>query len=62
LSTSSVSTHPMTPVTSSGLHRNGEVLDGITDENGESPLLNSTELDTWSLEIVHDTDTPEGTA
>ncbi|PLR46965.1 hypothetical protein CYR40_09740 [Chimaeribacter arupi] len=44
------------------LYRNGEVLDGITDDNGESPLLNSTELDTWSLEMLHDTDSPEGTA
>lgn len=44
------------------LYRNGKVLEGITDENGESPLLNSTELDTWSLEMLHETDLPEGTA
>jgi len=44
------------------LHRKGEVIEGITDDQGESPLLNSSELDTWSLEILHDNDSPEGTA
>lgn len=43
------------------LHKKGEVIDGITDENGESPLLNTSELDTWSLELVHDIEKPEGT-
>lgn len=44
------------------LHKRGEVLEGITDENGESPLFNSSELDTWTLELLHETDNPEGTA
>ncbi|MEL4015480.1 type VI secretion system Vgr family protein [Dryocola clanedunensis] len=43
------------------LHKKGEVIEGITDANGESPLLNTSELDTWSLELVHDIETTEGT-
>ncbi|MGC8400931.1 DUF2345 domain-containing protein [Enterobacter mori] len=43
------------------LHKKGEVIEGITDDNGESPLLNMSELDTWSLELVHESETPEGT-
>lgn len=43
------------------LHKKGEVIEGITDDNGESPLLNTSELDTWSLELVHESAAPEGT-
>ncbi|BCL43737.1 type VI secretion system tip protein VgrG [Enterobacter roggenkampii] len=43
------------------LHKKGEVIEGITDDNGESPLLNTSELDTWSLELVHESEAPEGT-
>ncbi len=43
------------------LHKKGEVVEGITDDNGESPLLNMSELDTWSLELVHELEVPEGT-
>ncbi|MCQ4444812.1 type VI secretion system tip protein VgrG [Enterobacter cloacae] len=42
------------------LHKKGEVIEGITDDNGESPLLNTSELDTWSLELVHELEAPEG--
>lgn len=41
------------------LHKKGEVIEGITDDNGESPLLNTSELDTWSLELVHELEAPE---
>jgi type VI secretion system secreted protein VgrG len=44
------------------LHKNGEMIDGITDDNGESPLLNTTELETWTLEMLNEYDLPEGTA
>lgn len=44
------------------LHKKDEIVEGITDENGESPLLNTSELDTWSLELVHELANPEGTA
>lgn len=43
------------------LHKKGEVVEGITDDNGESLLLNTSELDTWSLELVHEIEVPEGT-
>ncbi|WP_052250289.1 type VI secretion system Vgr family protein [Enterobacter sp. Bisph1] len=43
------------------LHKKGEVIDGITDDNGESPLLNTSELDTWSIELLNDVENPEGT-
>lgn len=43
------------------LHKKGKMIDGITDDNGESPLLNTSELDTWSLELVHDIEKTEGT-
>jgi type VI secretion system secreted protein VgrG len=36
------------------LIKNGAQIEGITDADGHSPLLNPSELESYSLRLIHD--------